>query len=54
MKEKFADMLVEGKRNSLGRVSEVVAIVLHDKSRLAQLYRQVALTNKQKKLAIQC
>ena len=38
MKESFADMLVEGKRNSLGRVNEVVAIVLHDQSRLIDLY----------------
>lgn len=39
MIEKFADMLVEGgKTNSLGRVDEVIAIVLRDKTRMEELY----------------
>ena len=39
MKEKFAEiLLVGGHSNSLGRVEEVIAIVLGDKSRLAALY----------------
>jgi hypothetical protein len=39
MKESFAEILmVGGKSNSLGRVDEVIQLVLHDKSRLNELY----------------
>lgn len=39
MAEKFAEMLAaEGHANSLGRVDEVIEFVLHDKSRLDELY----------------
>src|SRR5690242_6990581 len=39
MKESFADMLlVGGKANSLGRVNDVIEIVLADQSRLDELY----------------
>ena len=39
MTEQFATMLIEGgHKNSLGRVNEVIEIVLHDKSRLDELY----------------
>lgn len=39
MKEKFVDMLaVGGKANSLGRVNDVIEIVLHDKKRIQELY----------------
>ena len=39
MNETFADMLrVGGKTNSLGKANEVIDIVLHDKSRLDELY----------------
>jgi TPR repeat protein len=39
MTEKFADMLMEGgHKNSLGRVNEVIEIVLEDKARLDELY----------------
>ncbi len=39
MAESFAEMLaVGGKSNSLGRVNEVIEIVLQDKSRLDELY----------------
>lgn len=39
MTEKFADMLIEGgHKNSLGRVNEIIEIVLSDKSRLDELY----------------
>ncbi len=39
MAESFTSILLEGKVNSLGRTQEVVEIVLHDKSRLAELYQ---------------
>lgn len=39
MKATFSDMLIEGTRNSLGRVNEVIDAVLHDSSRLEELYR---------------
>jgi len=39
MNESFADMLaVGGKLNSLGRVNDVIELVLQDKSRLDELY----------------
>lgn len=39
MTEKFTEMLaVGGKSNSLGKVNEVIELVLHDKSRLNELY----------------
>lgn len=39
MNELFADTLTAGgKTNSLGRVNEVIELVLHDKSRLEELY----------------
>lgn len=39
MNETFSDMLlVGGKSNSLGRVNEIIAIVLGDKSRMDELY----------------
>lgn len=42
MTETFADMLAEGgKKNSLGRVNEVIEIVLADKSRLEELYQTI-------------
>lgn len=39
MKHTFLDMLaVGGKANSLGKVNDVIELVLHDKSRLDELY----------------
>jgi len=39
MTESFTEMLaVGGKSNSLGRVNEVIELVLHDRSRLDELY----------------
>lgn len=38
MNQAFSDVLVEGARNSLGRVTEVIDAVLDDKSRLEELY----------------
>lgn len=39
MAEKFADLLaVGGKSNSLGKVNEVIELVLNDRSRLDELY----------------
>ncbi|HSX06493.1 MAG TPA: hypothetical protein VLG92_02130 [Candidatus Saccharimonadia bacterium] len=39
MNEKFVEMLaVGGHANSLGRVNDVIELVLHDKSRLDELY----------------
>lgn len=40
MREPFADMLLEGgHKNSLGRVNEIIELVLADKSRLEELYQ---------------
>lgn len=39
MQEPFAKLLAEGKPNSLGRVNEIIEIVLQDKSRLEELYQ---------------
>ncbi len=42
MHQTFADMLVEdGKKNSLGRVPEIIEIVLSDKSKLDELYAAI-------------
>ena len=38
MTESFSTMLIVGTRNSLGRVDEVIELVLHDRSRLEELY----------------
>lgn len=43
MNEMFTDMLAEGgKKNSLGRVNDVIKAVLHDKSRLKELYQIIS------------
>lgn len=42
MNEKFAAMLIEGgKKNSLGRVNEVIDTVLADRARLDELYQTI-------------
>lgn len=42
MHEPFADMLaVGGKKNSLGRVNDVITLVLNDQSRIAELYTTI-------------
>ena len=43
MNQSFADMLAEdGKKNSLGRVNDVLEIVLSDQSRLEELYKTIS------------
>lgn len=43
MNETFAGMLAEdGKKNSLGRVNDVIEVVLGDKTRLEELYRTIS------------
>lgn len=41
MKESFKDILTFGKPNSLGRLNEVIEIVLSDKSNLEELYHSI-------------
>lgn len=42
MNQSFADMLIEdGKKNSLGRVNDVVEMVLSDRSKLDELYKTI-------------
>ena len=42
MNQAFGDMLAEdGKKNSLGRVNEVIALVLDDRPRLDELYETI-------------
>jgi hypothetical protein len=45
MSESFEAMLATGKPNSLGRVNEVLDIVLADKSRLEELYKCIFCDN---------
>lgn len=43
MNQSFADMLAEdGKKNSLGRVNDVIKVVLSDQSRLEELYETIS------------
>jgi hypothetical protein len=43
MSESFSDMLaVDGKKNSLGLVNEVIKLVLDDQSRLEELYESIS------------